>query len=297
MTPLGDNGLVGSSISLFSSRKEVVFAFTWGTATATVIAGRGFPPIHTSLLSIIAVMLLSLSVYIYNDVIDRDTDAYSQTPKKKGRPIAHNKVPVSDAMKFVYITGVSGLALSYLINKFVFGVGLVFLVMFYLYSYPKVRLKRMYIMKNVVLAATLPTAILIGGAAVENRLSPMMLYTSAAFYVFIFLAGPAGTDCMDLEEDKAFGIKTIGGTLTWKQNVMLFELAILSMMVFTSTMYKALMFSYISPLLVTGFGVPVMIYLYRLTGEDAVTGSHKLRPVAYGYLMLVPLFIAIGTVI
>ena len=291
-----ENNVLRSFQMLIKSRKEIIFGITWSTSLATVIAGRGFPPIYQSVLSIFAAAMLFFSVYIYNDIIDREMDAYSDKEKKRGRPIAHEQVNVKTAYIFIIITGLLGLITSYIISISTFTVAVAFYIIFFLYSYPPVRFKKMYVIKNVVTSATVPTGILMGGTAVNGTFTQTTLFIAALTYVFMFLILPAGADCLDIEEDKAFGIKTIGGTLSWRQNLILFDLGILILIIVTVFTYQRFAFNYLVPLLVTGFGLPLIIYSTKLMKEDGITAAYKLRPAAYSYLMLVPLFIALGSI-
>jgi len=286
-----------SSLALIKSRKEVVFGVTWPTALATIIAGKGFPPLTTSFLSIMAIAFISLSVYIYNDMIDREMDGFSDKEKKKGRPIAHGSVSLNTAKKFILVTEIIGLGLCYLINTTALGLGVFYSIVLYLYSYPLVRFKTIYIMKNAVTSLVLPIGLLIGGIAIEGTISTTMLFLFLTFYAFMFAILPAGADCLDLEEDRAFNVKTIGGTLSWKQNIILFDIGILIIIAGSILSYTLFNMSYISPILMTITGIPVMIFTLRLVNESAVTASYKLRPVGYGYLMLTPLILTIGALL
>jgi 4-hydroxybenzoate polyprenyltransferase len=293
---LSKNNILRPFLLLLKSRKEIIFGITWSTSLATVIAGRGFPPIYESVLSIFAAAMLFSSVYIYNDIIDREMDAYSDKEKKKGRPIAHEQVTVKTAYVFMIVTGLIGLLTSFMISMSTLLVAVSFYIIFFLYSYPPVRFKKMYIIKNVVTAATVPTGILMGGTAVNGFFTPTTLFITGLTYVFMFLILPAGADCLDIEEDQAFQVKTIGGTLSWRQNLILFDAGVLILIIVTALTYQKFAFSYLAPLLITGFGVPLLLYSTKLMKEDGVTAAYKLRPVAYSYLMLVPLFIALGSV-
>ena len=166
------HGFLESSIILFKSRKEIMFSVSWIAALATIIAGRGFPPITISFLSIVSIMMINLSVYIYNDLIDREMDAFSQQEKKKTRPIAHGEVSEINAKRCILLAGLLGLGSCLLLSSTVFTIGLIYYILLFLYSYPGVRFKTKYIIKNLITSLVLPAAFLISGVAVENRLSP-----------------------------------------------------------------------------------------------------------------------------
>jgi len=293
---LSEKGFLTSSILLFKSRKEVIFGVTWPTTLATLIAGKGFPPISKTLLSIFAIMMLSLSVYIYNDIIDRKMDAYSNKEKKKGRPIAHGVVSVENAKLFVIFTSIIGLSISLLLGRVVFFLGIIYSILFYLYSYPRVRFKEKFIMKNVITSLVFPAGLLLGGAAIEGTISPIILFLAVTEYIFMFLILPVGADYLDLEEDKAFNIKTIGGTLSWRNNIILFNIGVIVIILSTAISYFLFDISYISFILMAVFGVPLMLYSINLIKENGITAAYKLRPIGYTYLMLTPLFITIGVI-
>ena len=286
-----------SSIILMQSRKEIIFAVTWSASLASIIAGKGFPPVVKSLTAIMATMLIVISVYIYNDVVDRDMDAYSNQDKKKARPIANGKVPVNHALFFVYLTGLIGLGACLTLNLTAFSVGLIYYIMVYLYSYPKVRFKTMMILKNLVTALLMPTAFLISSAAIENKISFSMALISATYYMFTVLAQPAIADMLDYEEDKAFNVKTIGNTLSWKQDLSLYNIGIAVMIVSNILSYAMFGFNIIVPVLTTLLCVYLMAYSYNLREQSGITASYKLRPITYSLILLNPLLLAIGTII
>jgi 4-hydroxybenzoate polyprenyltransferase len=287
-------GFFESSLDLIKSRKEVIFGVTWTTTLATIISGKGIPPITKSFLSIIAVMMLNLSVYVYNDIIDRGIDACSDKEKKKVRPIANGTVSVNNAMNFVKVTGLLGLTICYLISITVFNIGIIYSSILYLYSYPIVRFKTVYILKNLVTSIVLPVGILMGGLAVENTVSTTTLFLFFAYFAFMFFIQPAGVGYM--AEDKAFTVKTIRGTLSWRQNVYLFNLGVLIIIICASISNYLFNMSYLTPVLMTIFGLPVMIYTFGLAKENGITASYKLKPVSYAFLLITSLIITLGAI-
>lgn len=286
-----------SSIILFQSRKEIIFAVTWAASLASIIAGKGLPPITESFTSILATMMIVISVYIYNDVIDREMDAYSNQEKKKARPIANGKVPINHAFIFVYLTGLIGLGACLLLNLTAFSVGLFYYILVYLYSYPKVRFKEMMILKNLVTALLMPAAFLIAGAAIENTISLNMALISGTYYMLTVFAQPAIADMLDYEEDKAFNVKTIGNMLSWKQNLTLYNIGIAIMIAGNILSYVLFRFNMVVPVLTTLLCLYLMVYSYNLREQNGITASYKLRPITYSLILLNPLLLAIGTII
>ncbi len=290
------NGFIESSVELFKSRKEIVFAVTWTASLATIIAGKGFPPLAPSLLSIIAIMMLNLSVYIYNDYIDRDMDGYSEQDKKKGRPIANGNVSETNAMRFIYITGILGLSLCLILGQFVFIIGSTYYLLLVLYSYPIVRFKTIYVVKNLITSLVLPVSFLISGAAIENTITLRTSFLAFAYFILTFALLPAIADMLDYEEDLAFNVKTLGNTLSWKNNLILFNIGVLVIIASGVVSYLLFNISYFVPIILSVFGIPVMAYSFKLRNESGLTASYKLRPVGYVLVMLTPLLLALGAV-
>jgi 4-hydroxybenzoate polyprenyltransferase len=291
-----NKGLFESSIVLFKSRKDIIFGATWTATLATIIAGKGFPPITESFLSIIAVMMIVASVYIYNDVTDREMDAYSEQEKKKGRPIAHGIVSETVAMRFVFITGILGLGICLMLNRVVFSIGFTYYVLVFLYSYPGVRFKSMFVIKNLVTSLLFSAAFLIGGAAVEYKVSQSMLLMAFTYYVLLVLIVPSVADMLDFEEDLAFNVKTLGNSLSWKQNLVLYNIGILVLIVGNALLFFLFDVNYFVPILTIVLGISLMAYSYNLRNESGLTASYKLRPVSYAVLLLNPLLLALGAV-
>jgi len=290
-------GLFASSVELFKSRKEIAFASTWTTALASIMAGKGFPPLTPSLISIIASLMLIMSVYIYNDYIDRDMDAYSKQDKKKGRPIAHGKVSEVNAKRFVYITGILGLSLCLILGHLVFIIGSTYFLLLILYSHPIVRFKTMYVVKNLVTAISPPATFLITMTAIENTITVRASTLAFAYFVLMFAIVPAIGDMLDYEEDLAFNIKTIGNTLSWKSNLIIFNIGVI--IVIASCAIASLLFnhSYIVTYGTSVLGILIISYTFKLRNESGLTASYKLRPVGFGFAVMVPLFWTLGALL
>jgi 4-hydroxybenzoate polyprenyltransferase len=285
-----------SSLILFKSRREVIFAVTWTASLASIIAGKGLPPITKSFLSIIATMMIVASVYIYNDVIDREMDAHSEQDKKKARPIAHGKVSQKNAMMFVYLTGLIGLGACFMINLTALIIGSTYYVLVFLYSYPGVRFKDMFILKNLITALLMPTAFLICGVAIESRVSSSIALISFTYYALTVLLQPAIADMLDYQEDISFNVRTIGNTLSWKQDLVLYNIGIIMFVASSIISYFVFSFHYIVPTITTLLCVYLMVYSYKLRDENGENASYKLRPVTYSLLLMNPLLLALGAV-
>ncbi|MDF1543464.1 MAG: decaprenyl-phosphate phosphoribosyltransferase [bacterium] len=101
---------------------------------ALIFAGQAanLVQIRTALLATIIFCLLSSSVYILNDLIDREQD--KNHPVKKNRPIASGQVSLSVAIIAILLLAAVSLVAGYMISREFFVVALAFLVLNALYS-------------------------------------------------------------------------------------------------------------------------------------------------------------------
>lgn len=291
-----NKGFIESSRILINSRKDILFAVTWTAALSSIISGKGVPPVSESLMSIVAVLMIVLSVYIYNDIVDREMDAYSEQDKKKGRPLAHGLVSINNAMKLVYLSGIIGLGLCFLLGRIVFIIGFTYYSLVFLYSYPKVRFKTKYIIKNLVTSLLMPTAFLISGASVEQRVSQSIFLLASTYYLMTVLLIPSIADMLDYDEDIAFNVKTLGNSLNWTQNLILYNFGIMVLIVGNLMLYYWYGTNVYSTLITCVIGFGLMGYSYKLRNEQGQEASYKLRPVSYGVILLHPLILAIGAI-
>jgi 4-hydroxybenzoate polyprenyltransferase len=241
-------------------------------------------------------MMLNLSVYLYNDLIDREMDAFSKQDKKKGRPIAHGVVSEADAKRVIIFSGFLGLGSCLILNLNVFAIGLIYYLLLISYSYPGIRFKTKYIIKNLITSLVMPATFLISGMAVTNKLTLNISFLATAYFILTFMLLPAIADMLDYDEDKAFNVKTLGNTLSWKQNLILFNIGIIVIIMSGFISYLMFNISYYVPIILSIFGIPVMLYSFKLRNESGTIASYKLRPMGYVLVMATPLLLALGTI-
>ena len=169
-------------------RIETLFAWAWCTAVGCLIEGHGSPPPTTLLLSVAAVLAICTCVYQYNDVIDAEMDRLN--PLKGRRPVPSGKINRRYAMRLVYVSGVASIALSLLLGIVSFALCMAFLGLALVYTYPRTRLKKRYIVKELIIAAGYVLTTFIGGSAV-GVLSPHTVFAGILFSIFVFLGYPA----------------------------------------------------------------------------------------------------------
>ncbi len=292
LTPMG---FIDGAIKIFRSRVEVIFLWTWSTVIATMIAGRGTPPLAPSLMILIAAILVTCSVYTYNDVVDAEMDKTNKN--KTNRPIANGTVSKAVAMVFAVLTGLAGLTLSYLVSLPSFALCLTWFIVFILYSLPGIRFKKMFIIKEVTSSSGQIFTTLMGGFAVSSVFNPSVLFAGLIFWLFTFLGVPAFADSQDVEEDAAFGVKTLARTLDWRRKVQLMGIGVLFVMTVMPLTYAQLGFNVLLPI-----STVVMSLVFLRWGiVPMMTGTYTTALVLKGrriftiYLLITQIMTIIGT--
>lgn len=137
---------------------------------------------NISILTFVAFCLLSSSVYILNDIHDRELDR--QHPMKKNRPLAAGKVSILAAGIVGFILALGGLLMAYNINMGLLYVALVYLVLNITYSY---LLKNIVIIDVMSIAAGFVLRALAGAVAINVEFSNWLLISTFVLALFLGL--------------------------------------------------------------------------------------------------------------
>lgn len=218
-------GIFASVKKIMRSRANMLFAFTTSAAMGTLIAGKGFPSMTPTILAIVSTFFITLSVYLYNDVIDLDMDKYSKISVKQARPLVSGEVSVKNASIIIVTSSILGIALAWLINPITFGFALLYWVLFILYSYPMVRLKRFFVIKSLITSLGPALTLLLGMSAILGGVYALGIFTALIQWGFLFLILPSLSDSLDMEEDLKYGMRTMGIVFSWKTKARMLMLA------------------------------------------------------------------------
>jgi 4-hydroxybenzoate polyprenyltransferase len=285
---------------LLGSRKELIGVWIWGAIVASLIVGRGFPPLKPSLISIAAFFFIAISVYIYNDIIDMDADRHNSF--KNNRPLSSGQVSKTDAMKLVSISAIIGLSISFLNNLPSFLLSLLFFTLFIMYSYPKIHLKKRFLFKESVISS----GILIEGVsicyAILGTFSPMVFIGLMIFSIFAFFVMPSGFDSTDVEADKLQGVKSIASILTWKRRL---QLAITGMfIIMTITPFTYINFGYnmllpisivMGGLIFLRYMIPIMMSISPAVNRIDVSIMMKTRKIVFIFIFVLTMCLVLGS--
>ncbi|MBU7045731.1 MAG: UbiA prenyltransferase family protein [Theionarchaea archaeon] len=278
---------------LIRSRLEPLSGWSWNTAAACFIAGRGFPPLIPSILVITAMILISLSVYIYNDVMEAEADKLNSV--KKYRPLPSGEVSVKDALTLVYVSGCCGLFMLLLVNLYSLVFGLTYFVLLTAYSHPRIRLKGIFPLKESVLALCFPLTSLLGMYAVANAFVAHAFFAGIIIGIFVYLVEPVITDSTDIEEDTLSGVKTLASLLSWKTRAYLFFLAPLVIIMVVPLVYDALGFTVILPLAAVVGGFAFLWYTIPKMKRFDELFVRKVRNTSHIYFILLQVSFIIGS--
>jgi 4-hydroxybenzoate polyprenyltransferase len=151
----------------------LLFGQRLSSARAVLAAGLGF----------LVFCALSGTVYLINDVLDRESDR--RHPLKATRPVASGALPVPTALAVALVLGVAGLAAGFALNER-FGIAAsAYVALLALYSGP---LKHLIIIDVLTVAIGFELRAVAGAWAVDVEISRWLLVCTILLALFIALA-------------------------------------------------------------------------------------------------------------
>jgi 4-hydroxybenzoate polyprenyltransferase len=290
-----------SSLLLVKSRKEALGLWIWCALVASLIVGRGFPPITTTIMSMTAFFFLAIAVYVYNDVVDMDAD--KNNTFKSNRPLASGLVSRSNAMKLVYISSIIGLSISYLNNLPSFLLSLLYYVLFLLYSYPKIHLKKRFLVKEFVISSGIMVIGLSVCYAVLGTFSSMVFIGFMMFSIFAFFSMPTGFDSTDVDADRIQGVKSLASVTTLKRRLQLAITGMFIIMTITPFTYINFGYNMLLPITVMLGGliflrnlVPIMLSLSPAVSTIEMGVIMKSRKTIVTFIFVLSICLVIGSI-
>ncbi len=279
---------------LLWSRREVLFMWTWCVIIACMVASNGSPPLQATALTLFSILLVGSSTYIYNDLVDAEMDRISEV--HKNRPIASGKVRKPDAWFTIIVSGAVGLGLSYMIGMPIFLLTLGWFILFTLYSHPRIRLKKIMFVKELVVSSGWPIISLVGSYAVLGTVSWPAMFSGLLFGAFTFLGLPALSDSFDAYEDGVYGVNSLGRVLSWRRKVQMLGLAALLMMTVTPLTYSQLGFSVIMPISVVALSLVMLRWaIFPIVNGFEVHAAQLSRRIIYVYFLVVQVIMIVSS--
>jgi len=277
---------------LLKSRLEVIFIWSWSTAVACLIVGRGAPPLEPTFKAILSMVFVTISVYMYNDIVDSEADKNNKV--KGGRPLPSGRVQIGDAKVLAVVSAVVGLAIGYTINMYAFAFIVFFFVVFGLYSFPLVHLKKIFLVKEIVISSGPIIASLVGSYAITQTVSYQALFAAVITAFMGMVIQPGLNDSTDIEADKLQGVKTLAIALDWRLKMQLLMLGILLVMVVTPLTYSYFNYNLLLPLWMVAGGFIALRYIFPIRYVYDEKGVLKARKMVIMYWALMQVFSILG---
>ena len=296
-----EQSFIRSSWLLIKSRKEALGLWIWCALVASLVVSRGFPPIQATLTSITAFFFIATAVYVYNDVVDMDAD--QKNSSKNDRPLSSGLVSGSNAMKLVYTASIIGLSISFLNNLSSFLLSLLFYALFWLYSYPKIHLKKRFLIKELVISSGILIIGLSVCYAILGTFSPMVFIGFMMFSIFAFFSMPTGFDSTDVDADKLQGVKSIASVMNLKRRLQLAITGMLIIMTITPFTYINFGYNMLLPILTLLGGliflrnlVPIMMSISPMTNTLEMSVIMRSRKTIVAFIFVLSICLVIGSI-
>lgn len=173
----------------------------WSLALALLADGRAYPNPWYLVLFAIGAFVMRGAGCAYNDIVDRDFDA--QVARTKSRPIPSGQVSPRQALAFVIVLGLTGLAVLLQFNTFTIWLGIASLGLVLIYPF----MKRLTNWPQFVLGLAFNWGALVGWSSQMGHLalSALILYVGS-------VAWTIGYDTIyahqDKEDDLMLGLKS-----------------------------------------------------------------------------------------
>jgi 4-hydroxybenzoate polyprenyltransferase len=278
---------------LFRSRLEAIFIWSWLTAIICLVLGRGSPPLWPSLFTILSMILLSMSTYVYNDITDMKMDAHNEIKGK--RPLPSKRVSVSDAKIVAVVTGALGLATSFLVSTYGFIFASLYTLVLIGYSHPLTRFKKRFLLNELFYFTCFPWVGLMVCYALEGRVVMPAMFAAIIFGSFITPMKPLFGDSTDMYEDKLFGMRHLGVVLSWKGKIQLMIVTLLFIMTITPLTYVQLGFNVVVPIMVVAMSLGFLRMMFPIMNAYDTAMVMRAKKFAHIYFFALQIVLIVGT--
>ncbi len=185
----------------------------WSLSLAAIDSGQPFPNLWYVVLFAIGAFVMRAAGCAYNDIVDRDFDA--QVSRTKSRPIPSGQVTLGQAIAFVVVLGLAGLAVLMQFNVFTMCLAVGSLLIVLIYPF----MKRFTYWPQLVLGLAFNWGALVGWSSLKGSLAlpALALYAGSVLWTI-------GYDTIyahqDKEDDLMLGLKSTAlkfgeATPTW----------------------------------------------------------------------------------
>jgi len=280
-------GIIQSTGKLLRSRTEAVFTWPWIAVVSCLIVGKGFPPLGPTFMAFLSVFFTAASTYIYNDYTDAEMDQLNNV--KKNRPMVTGEVSMEFSRWFIAITAVAGLGTSFMINRLAFLSNLAFFTLFFIYSMPSIRIKKMFVLKEMSISSAFILCSMVGAAAISGTFHLQSIYVSLLLAAFSFFGQPGLNDQFDVLEDELYGVRTMAVAFSWDTKVKMLMVSVMVPALTAPLTYNLLGFTSLLPLSAIALTVGMLWFILKLRGEYVESAARRTRKLLYAYFFLLQL--------
>jgi 4-hydroxybenzoate polyprenyltransferase len=173
----------------------------WGLFLAQVSQGGGLPNLWFAFLFLVGAIVMRGAGCTLNDIVDRDYDG--RVSRTKGRPIPSGRVSVKQALAFLVVQCLLGLAVVLQFNFQTVVLAMASLLIVAIYPF----MKRITNWPQLVLGLAFNWGALVGWSAVQGSLSwpPAVIYLGGIFWTLAYDTIYAH---QDREDDVLIGVKS-----------------------------------------------------------------------------------------
>lgn len=168
-----------------------------------LLSTGGRPSFPIAVLASLSTFLMSLAVYITNDMVDLEVDKINAP----NRLLVAQFVRKTDVLILISLLNLGGMAIGYWLGINAFLITVAELVLGITYSVRPFSFKDRFLVKTLAIGGGGILAIIFGGVAAGN-VNGTVIYAAAMFLVFLFVTSPVN-DLADYIGDRAQGRRTI----------------------------------------------------------------------------------------
>ncbi len=215
----------------------------------------------------ISASFIAAAGYVINDYFDIKIDKVNRPE----RPLASGKISIKSAIIFYYITSLIGLSLALKINKTVFFIAVVTVILLFTYSF---KFKSITLLGNLSVAVITGLTFIYGGASVSNISFAII---PALFALLINFIREIVKDMEDVEGDIKNGIKTFPYRFgfSFAKNFILLVTIILILFTCYPFIFKLYKIEYF--IIVMSIVNPILVYfLVSIYKNDSLANLNKL---------------------
>lgn len=228
---------------LTRSRIKRASVFTFSTFAGVIIATRGNFSLEVLILAPLSTFLISLAVYVLNDLFDFEVDKINN-PR---RALTIQLVTRKEGFAFVILLNALGASIGFLLGPMTSLIALLEIMLGVFYSLGPFNFKDRFIIKTLSIGAGGVLANIFGGVA-SGIVNLDLIFCSAMFLIFLFSTSPLN-DLADYPGDKSQNRKTIPIVIGPEKTVKLSIITSLAPPIIALILFQTLSFNLLSVIL------------------------------------------------